>query len=67
MLERGSVLVLTHINDCGANFDRDHVHWSIGAEVRLFARFRKDYEDANRVKPYSDPDCQDTKIVVAKV
>jgi hypothetical protein len=51
MLERGSVLVLTHINDCGANFDRDHVHWSIGAEVRLFARFRKDYEDTNRVKP----------------
>ena len=33
MLERGIALLLTHICDCSATFDRDRVHWSILAEI----------------------------------
>lgn len=51
MPERGSVLVLTHIRDCSAIFDRYRVPWSIRAEVRLSARLCMDYKDTNCVKP----------------
>ena len=44
------VLLLTHIRDCGAIFDRDRVHWSIHTEVCFSTRFYVDYADGNWFK-----------------
>lgn len=43
--------LVTHIRDCSATFDRIRVHWSIRAEVRLFARHSMNYKNTNWFKP----------------
>ncbi len=37
------VLLLTHMRDCGAPFDRDRVHWSILAEIDFSTCMSMDY------------------------
>jgi hypothetical protein len=44
------VLLLTHIRDCGATFDRDRVHWSIHAEMSLSLGLCMNSEGGNCVK-----------------